>query len=107
MSHILQDWLNFDVKLSKHVRSFEEDFTTGYLIGDLMNRFNHQPDFSKFKDVNTSNAKINNFVRLQVCYIYIYILTLYIYNIYMYIYVYICIYIYIYIYIGYHHEVRG
>ncbi len=65
MSHLLVHWLNDEVKLCKEVHSLDDDFKTGYLFGDLLSRFNQQPDFALFDKHDTSNARINNFMRLH------------------------------------------
>ena len=65
MSHLLLHWINDEVKLSREVLSFDKDFCTGYLLGDLLSRFNQQADFEYFIDRDNSDAKINNFTRLH------------------------------------------
>ena len=41
-------------------------FASGFLFGELLARCNLQPDFAKFINKNTPDARINNFTRLQV-----------------------------------------
>ena len=41
-------------------------FASGFLFGELLARCNMQPDFAKFINKNTPDARINNFTRLQV-----------------------------------------
>uniref|UniRef100_A0A8C0UQC8 Sperm flagellar 2 n=1 Tax=Cyanistes caeruleus TaxID=156563 RepID=A0A8C0UQC8_CYACU len=50
MSHILCEWLNQDVKLSRRIvpGSFPEDFSTGYLLGELLHKYGLQDDFKQF-----------------------------------------------------------
>ena len=62
MAEILATWLNDEVGLSKVSRalpmltrchaqkigSFEEDFSSGYLLGELLWKFNQQADFELF-----------------------------------------------------------
>ena len=43
-----------------------QSFASGFLFGEVMARCNLQPDFGKFVDKNTPDARINNFTRLQV-----------------------------------------
>ena len=46
--------------------SFESAFASGFLFGEILARCNVQPDFAKFVNKNTPDARINNFTRLQV-----------------------------------------
>ncbi|NWS55190.1 SPEF2 protein, partial [Chunga burmeisteri] len=74
MSAILCEWLNEEVKLSRSVvpGSFSEEFSTGYLLGELLHKYGLQEDFNKFSqsrlvhmDNMVANAKLNNFCRLE------------------------------------------
>nr|XP_031363154.1 sperm flagellar protein 2 [Lonchura striata domestica] len=67
MSHILCEWLNRDVKLSRRIvpGSFPEDFSTGYLLGELLHKYGLQDDFKQFSQNRGADAKINNFSRLE------------------------------------------
>ncbi|XP_072777841.1 sperm flagellar protein 2 isoform X3 [Taeniopygia guttata] len=67
MSHILCEWLNRDVKLSRLIvpGSFPEDFSTGYLLGELLHKYGLQDDFKQFSQNRGADAKINNFSRLE------------------------------------------
>lgn len=65
MSHLLVKWANEDVGLSVPVTNLDDDFATGYLLGDLLSRFNQQSDFSEFKRGDSVDAKLNNFTRLE------------------------------------------
>jgi hypothetical protein len=40
MAEILASWLNEEVGLSKKVSNFEEDFASGYLLGELLYKYN-------------------------------------------------------------------
>lgn len=48
MAEILATWLNEEVGLSRRVTDFEEDFSSGYLFGELLWKFNQQADFEEF-----------------------------------------------------------
>uniref|UniRef100_A0A8C3Y8J5 Sperm flagellar 2 n=1 Tax=Catharus ustulatus TaxID=91951 RepID=A0A8C3Y8J5_CATUS len=61
MSRILCDWLNRDVKLSRCI----EEFSTGYLLGELLHKYGLQDDFKQFSKNRSADAKINNFSRLE------------------------------------------
>ncbi|XP_062984233.1 sperm flagellar protein 2-like [Elgaria multicarinata webbii] len=67
MTDILCDWLNREVKLSRAVdpESFSREFSSGYLIGELLNKFELQDDFDQFSQSRVSNAKLNNFSRME------------------------------------------
>ncbi|XP_028269778.1 sperm flagellar protein 2 [Parambassis ranga] len=67
MTDILCRWLNHDLQLSKAVdpSSFAKDFSTGYLIGEVLQKYQLQNDFSIFTKKDTSVSKLNNFTRLQ------------------------------------------
>ncbi|EPQ11679.1 Sperm flagellar protein 2 [Myotis brandtii] len=40
-------------------------FSSGYLIGEVLHKFELQDDFSEFSQSNVSSAKLNNFSRLE------------------------------------------
>ncbi|NXX80763.1 SPEF2 protein, partial [Urocolius indicus] len=67
MAEILCEWLNEEVKLSRRVvpGSFSEEFSTGYLLGELLHKYGLQDDFNQFSQSRLSNAKLNNFSRLE------------------------------------------
>nr|KAF6367110.1 sperm flagellar 2 [Pipistrellus kuhlii] len=67
MSEILCEWLNHEVKTSQTVtpKSFAKAFSSGYLIGEVLHKFELQDDFSKFSQSSVSSAKLNNFSRLE------------------------------------------
>lgn len=65
MAKLLIDWLNHDVKLSKEVFSLEEDFKNGFLLGELLHKYNQQSGFDKFTDAYHPDAKIVNFCLLE------------------------------------------
>ena len=65
MARLIVEWLNEEIVLSRQIYSLEEDFKDGYLLGELLNRYNQQPDFNKFLDKGNPDAKINNFCLLE------------------------------------------
>ncbi|XP_052015953.1 sperm flagellar protein 2-like isoform X2 [Apodemus sylvaticus] len=67
MSEILCQWLNHELKVSRTVspKSFAKAFSNGYLIGEVLFKFELQSDFSEFSESRGSTAKLNNFSRLQ------------------------------------------
>ena len=46
------------------VESFGADFASGYLFGEVLNKFNLQPDFGEFSKLATSDAKLGNWIKL-------------------------------------------
>ncbi|XP_041756129.2 sperm flagellar protein 2 isoform X1 [Coregonus clupeaformis] len=67
MSDILCRWLNVELRLSKYVdpRSFSKDFANGYLIGEVLHKYQLQEDFDLFLKSNTANSKLNNFTLME------------------------------------------
>nr|XP_012591871.1 sperm flagellar protein 2 isoform X4 [Microcebus murinus] len=67
MSEILCQWLNQELKVSQTVspKSFAKLFSSGYLIGEVLNKFELQDDFSEFSESRVSSVKLNNFSRLE------------------------------------------
>ncbi|XP_006156392.1 sperm flagellar protein 2 isoform X2 [Tupaia chinensis] len=67
MSEILCQWLNQELKVSRTVspKSFAKVFSSGYLIGEVLHKFELQDDFSEFTESRVSSAKLNNFSRLE------------------------------------------
>ncbi|XP_006116559.1 sperm flagellar protein 2 isoform X2 [Pelodiscus sinensis] len=67
MSEILCEWLNGEVKLSRSVdpKSLPKEFSTGYLIGEILHKYELQDDFNQFSQSRVANSKLNNFSRLE------------------------------------------
>ncbi|XP_019351599.2 sperm flagellar protein 2 isoform X4 [Alligator mississippiensis] len=67
MSDILCEWLNREVTLSRPVdpNTLPKEFSTGYLIGELLHKYELQDDFNQFSQSRVANAKLNNFSRLE------------------------------------------
>ncbi|XP_038559482.1 LOW QUALITY PROTEIN: sperm flagellar protein 2 [Micropterus salmoides] len=67
MSDILCRWLNEELRLSKTVepKTFAKNFSNGYLIGEVLHKYQLQNDFSMFMKKDTSISKLNNFTRLE------------------------------------------
>uniref|UniRef100_A0A7N6BY34 Calponin-homology (CH) domain-containing protein n=1 Tax=Anabas testudineus TaxID=64144 RepID=A0A7N6BY34_ANATE len=67
MSEILCRWLNQELRLSKLVepKTFAKDFSSGYLIGEVLHKYQLQNDFSMFMKKETSISRLNNFTRLE------------------------------------------
>jgi len=65
MAQLLFSWLNDEVKLSQMVTNLEEDFRDGYLLGELLFRFNQQDNFLMFDRTFTPDSRIKNFCLLE------------------------------------------
>ncbi|XP_059193847.1 sperm flagellar protein 2 isoform X2 [Centropristis striata] len=67
MSDILCKWLNEELRLSKAVdpKTFAKDFSSGYLIGEVLHKYQLQNDFSMFMKKDTSISRLNNFTRIE------------------------------------------
>eukprot|EP01031_Cornospumella_fuschlensis_P025086 gene25086-30300_t len=60
MSHLILHWLNEEVRISRRVDSFTDDFRDGYLLGEILFRFNQQLNFSEFVADETPQATLKN-----------------------------------------------
>ncbi|XP_075040474.1 sperm flagellar protein 2 [Mixophyes fleayi] len=67
MSEIICQWLNEELGLSRRVepKSFAKEFATGYLIGEVLYKYQLQDDFDQFSQSRMSNSKLNNFTRVE------------------------------------------
>eukprot|EP00116_Pleurobrachia_bachei_P014518 sb/3474780/ len=67
MTDILCKWLNENVKLSEKIDSvnFTKAFGSGFLLGELMSKYGLQEDFKSFSPGSNTDAKLNNFSRLE------------------------------------------
>uniref|UniRef100_X1Z7B7 Calponin-homology (CH) domain-containing protein n=1 Tax=Capitella teleta TaxID=283909 RepID=X1Z7B7_CAPTE len=67
MTDIICKWLNDEVKLSIRVDStnFAREFATGFLIGEVLSKYQMQDDFEKFSQSRTSESKLNNLTRVE------------------------------------------
>ncbi|NXK81546.1 SPEF2 protein, partial [Amazona guildingii] len=67
MSEILCEWLNEEVQLSCSLvpGSISEEFSNGYLLGELLHKYDLQDDFDQFSQSRVAIAKLNNFSRLE------------------------------------------
>lgn len=64
MSQLLLHWLNEEVQLSQRVYHFEE-FKDGYLLGEILYRFNQQMDFQDFSLDGSASTILKNFGLLE------------------------------------------
>lgn len=65
MSNLLLDWLTNEVHLSQSIYQFGDSFRDGYLLGEILYRYNQQLDFDQFSNKGTPLAILNNFRRLE------------------------------------------
>ncbi|XP_018418957.1 PREDICTED: sperm flagellar protein 2 [Nanorana parkeri] len=67
MSDIICQWLNEELRLSMHVdpKGLAKEFATGYLIGEVLHKYQLQEDFDQFSQSRAANSKLNNFTRVE------------------------------------------
>ena len=65
MTEILLNWLNNDIKLSKNITDIPNDFRTGYYFAELLNKTNHLPILSSYKNTSDQKDIIQNLHKLQ------------------------------------------
>lgn len=65
MVDIILQWLNNDIKLSKVISNMEEDFSNGYLFGELLHKFSQITNFNEYKNSEDEQIKITNFKLLE------------------------------------------
>ncbi|KAG5841479.1 hypothetical protein ANANG_G00199930 [Anguilla anguilla] len=67
MTDILCRWVNSELQLSKPVdgSSLARDFSSGYLLGKVLHKYQLQDDFDQFSKSSAANSKLNNFIRLE------------------------------------------
>lgn len=65
MADLIEDWLNSEVKLSKTITNIEEDFSNGYLFGELLNKFNQITNLNEYKNKEDGSIKVTNFKLLE------------------------------------------
>lgn len=67
MTEILCKWINDNNKFGEQIEAdeFPTKFSNGYLFGQILYQYGLQPDFGQFSKANTSEAKLNNFMRLE------------------------------------------
>ena len=65
MTEILLNWLNNDIKLSKQITDIPNDFRTGYYFAELLNKTNHLPIISSYKNSSDKKDIIQNLHKLQ------------------------------------------
>ncbi|KAF4139362.1 Adenylate kinase domain-containing protein [Phytophthora infestans] len=65
MAELLLRWLNHELELSSRVTDVESDFSSGYLLGEILHRLNHQHNFADFMRSSSADAKVVNFCLLE------------------------------------------
>uniref|UniRef100_A0A3B4A0I7 Calponin-homology (CH) domain-containing protein n=1 Tax=Periophthalmus magnuspinnatus TaxID=409849 RepID=A0A3B4A0I7_9GOBI len=67
MTDILCRWLNEELRLSQVVepKTFAKAFSTGYLFGEILHKYQLQSDFHMFMKKERSISTLNNFTRLE------------------------------------------
>ena len=68
MSHILTDWLNKEIKLSKSLnpKYLDEVFKNGFFFGEVLDKLNITRDFKNQFTTNSSyNSCLRNYTHLE------------------------------------------
>ena len=65
MTDILYNWINNEVKLSKQITNFNEDFSNGYFFGELLYKYKLLPQFNQFKNNSEKSSITKNYLLLQ------------------------------------------
>ena len=65
MTELLLNWLNKEIKLSKKITDIPKDFRTGYYFAELLNKTNHLPVISSYKNTTDQKDIIKNLHYLQ------------------------------------------
>uniref|UniRef100_A0A670YFV2 Sperm flagellar 2 n=1 Tax=Pseudonaja textilis TaxID=8673 RepID=A0A670YFV2_PSETE len=60
-----QNTFLFPLEIKSDAESFAREFSSGYLIGELLNKYELQEDFDQFSQSRLANAKLNNFSRME------------------------------------------
>jgi hypothetical protein len=65
MVELIETWVNTEVKLSKKIKNIEDDFSNGYLFGELLDKYKMITNFSEYTDKDDNETKIANFKLLE------------------------------------------
>ena len=65
MTDILYNWINKEVKLSKQITNFIDDFSNGYFFGEILYKYNLLPQFNQFKNNSEKTSIAKNYLLLQ------------------------------------------
>ena len=60
MVELIETWVNTEVKLSKKIKNIEDDFSNGYLFGELLDKYKMITNFSEYTDKDDNETKIAN-----------------------------------------------
>lgn len=61
----LKEWLNINLRLSKEVKNISEDFSNGYLFGEILHRHKLIPNFDAYKNSNLKKDISKNYQYLS------------------------------------------
>ena len=65
MVEILYKWINDEVKLSKRITNFSDDFYNGFYFGELLYKYKLLPQFNQFQNNAEKSTISKNFLILQ------------------------------------------
>jgi len=64
---IICSWLNYELKVSQFIdeSNFSSAFCNGYLIGEILRKYDLMDNFDKLSRKSSTEAKLNNFILLE------------------------------------------
>ena len=65
MADILYNWINKEVKLSKQITNFSDDFSNGYFFGEILYKYKLLPQFNQFKNSTEKSSIAKNYLLLH------------------------------------------
>lgn len=65
MAHLLLQWINEELVLSEHVHSIHQTFKDGFLLAEILHKYNQIADFYRYVRHGSPQSMLDNFVMLQ------------------------------------------
>ena len=65
----LKEWLNINLRLSKEVKNIEEDFSNGYLFGEILHKHKLIPNFDAYKNSSLKKDISKNYQYLSKAFV--------------------------------------
>jgi len=65
MTNLIEDWLNSEVKLSRNITNLDEDFSNGYLFGELLHRYQQITNFNEYKYKDDHETRVSNLKNVE------------------------------------------
>jgi hypothetical protein len=68
MANIIENWLNKEVRLGKNISNLEEEFSNGYLFGELLHKFKLITNFFEYKNSNDEETQLRNLRNVETAF---------------------------------------